>query len=564
MEHEAKRHGLLVYFAGDEATNVPYAPVVRVAKYEAAKEFSVSNGRRSAQGQKWAQKAGFFRTSGQTPIGCQRLYCGADDQPKFVIRNLPSGLQEQRDWTSGKIIGTYGTVGPKSRNRFRKQRNEYSLLIPGDRQQRKVVRVIFYLRYKRGWRGLRIADYLNRHGIPSPKGKEWSQRQVQIIYENEAYTGVTYNDQTFSGRFFRRDALLGFVALDRDACDLVLKKTFVPKLRPMDEWERIDQPYMYDFLPHDVRDLAIAAMAQVWQERTDPTRPKRKINAHPASDFLLSDRLTAVQDGGTLVGTMSGPADRQIAYYRHRRSKRGHRKGSVYNNLIPAKPLHEAVVAVLGEVLLDVPELKARLTRHLHDQRAAALRDQPDVAELEAERDQLKERIRVTMQVLTGAALDDAREELQRLGARRNAIEARLAACRSEHRQDQRPVETVIEEALETLAEDSQRLLTLPVEPLRGLVNRLIADATVDMGTKAVELKLALPTWALEGRRTKKFFGEGQKTAFGGQESVCPATSRRSQGGGWTQQPFQIIRCAYEWTRGSTVRPPCYVCRRAA
>jgi hypothetical protein len=156
----------------------------------------------------------------------------ASIRPKFVIRNLPSGLQEQRDWISGKIIGTYRSVGKKSRNRFKKQRNEYSLLVPGDRQQRKVVRVIFYLRYKRGWRGVRIADYLNRHGIPSPRGKEWSQRQAQLIYENEAYTGVTYNDQTYSGRFFRRDAVMGFVALDRDACDAAaISSRKLPSLR---------------------------------------------------------------------------------------------------------------------------------------------------------------------------------------------------------------------------------------------------------------------------------------------------------------------------------------------
>jgi hypothetical protein len=99
LEHEAKRHGLRVFFAGDDQPSGPYAPVVRVAKYEAAKEVSVSNGRRSAQGQKWAQKQGFFRTAGQTPIGCDRIYHGPDDKPKFIIHNLPNGLQKQWDYS---------------------------------------------------------------------------------------------------------------------------------------------------------------------------------------------------------------------------------------------------------------------------------------------------------------------------------------------------------------------------------------------------------------------------------------------------------------------------------
>jgi hypothetical protein len=562
IEHEAKRHGLLVYFAGDEATNVAYAPVVRVAKYEAAKEFSLSNGRRSAQGQKWAQKEGFFRTGGPTPIGCERLYCDAKDQPKFVIRNLPSGLQEQRDWTSGKIIGNYGSVGTKSRNRYKKQSNEYSLLVPGDRQRRKVVRVIFYLRYKRGWRGLRIADYLNRHGIPSPRGREWAQRQAQIIYENDAYTGVTYNDKTFSGRFFRRDAVMGFVALDRDACDLVMKKTFVPKLRPMDDWDRIDQPYMYDFLPRDVRDLAVTALAQMWQERTDPTRKKRKPNAHPASDFLLSDRLKAVQDDGTLVGTMSGRADHKVGYYRHRRSKRGHRKGSVFNNLIPAKPLHEAIAKLIAQVLKHAPDLRTRLKEYLLEQRVTAVEDQPDVARLEAERDEVKQQISIVMKALKGAALADAATELARLGDQRNAIEARLANANADHKRDERPIETVLDEAIRSLAEESQRLLSLPIEPLRGLVNRMISEATVDMETKAVELKLALPTWALQPA-PKKSRKKGEKVDLNPVETLCPAISLRSQVGGWTQPLFARARCEYRMLPGSQ-SPPCYRCQRQA
>ena len=96
--------------------------------------------------------------------------------------------------------------------------------MPGDRKARRVVRIIFYLRYKKGWRGCKIADYLNRLKAPAPKGGEWSPRQVECIYENEAYTGVTFNGQTYSGRFFRRDKTLGFVALDRDACEVLFQQ----------------------------------------------------------------------------------------------------------------------------------------------------------------------------------------------------------------------------------------------------------------------------------------------------------------------------------------------------
>jgi hypothetical protein len=122
LEHEAKRHGLRVFFPGDDQPSGPYAPVVRVAKYEAAKESSVGNGRRSTMGQVYAQKKGMFRTAGQTPLGCDRLYLDASDNPKSIIHNLPNGLQEQYDFDTGAKIGTYGTVGKKSQHRLKKLR----------------------------------------------------------------------------------------------------------------------------------------------------------------------------------------------------------------------------------------------------------------------------------------------------------------------------------------------------------------------------------------------------------------------------------------------------------
>jgi hypothetical protein len=529
LQHEANRHGLLIFFPGDDVPPVAYGSVVRVAKYEAAKESSVSTGRRSTQGQTWAQKKGFYRTAGPTPLGCDRIYYGDDDKPKFIIHNLADGRQEQWEYPSLRVIGRYGTAEKKSKNRFRKQKNEYSLLYPGDKQRRRVVRVIFYLRYKRGWRGCKIADYLNRLGIPSPKGKEWSQRQVEIIYENEAYTGVTFNTQTFSGRYFRRDREMGFVALDRDVCELVNKKTFAPTRRPMEEWERIDQPHMYDFLPHDLRDLAIPALHKMWEEQEDPTRPKKKSTAFPASHFLLSNRLHAIQDGGLLTGTMTGREDHQIPYYRHHRARKGRRKGSVFNKLIPANPLHEALIGAMAEAMMDTPELRAKLTAYVEANRVEMLKDQPDVPQLENERDEVKQQISTIVRCLTGTALADAQEELQRLGARRNAIEAKLQALNGQQTRDTRPVDVVVEQAIKVLERDRKRLLSLPIEPLRNLVDAMLIDAAVDMETKNVALTIALPVWATAAPKKEKQPNKKAEiksiTAIEAEDTLCPAQS---------------------------------------
>lgn len=565
LQHEAKRHGLLVYFAGDENVDSPYSAVVRVSKYEAAKEVSVSNGRRSTQGQEWAKKLGSFRTAGPTPMGCDRLYLGTDDKPKYFLRNVGNGLQEQIDFSTRVVIGRYGTIGKKSRNRFKKQRVEYSLLMPGDPEKCRIIRIIFYLRYKRGWRGWRIADFLNRHHVPAPKGGDWSPRQVESIYENEAYTGVTYNDQTYSGRFFRRDKKMGFMALNRDEIELVIRKTFTPVLRPMEEWDRIDQPYMYDFLPRDVRDLAIIEQGKLWTNRADPTRKKRKPNAHPASLYLFSGKLVAKQDGKALTGTLSGPPGDKTPYYRHPRGKKGLRAGSIYNNMIRADVLHDAAVKVLAEVLGDVADLRARLTQFVIDQRNTALHETPDVAELEKERDNLKLQIASIIKSLSGAALKDAQDDLERLGNRRNAIEERLNQIKANHQIDARPVEEVVDHAMTVIADHRDQLAKLSIEPLREAIQKLVPSLTVDMETKAVEIMIALPTWAIQ-RRAKLTKNRSKESFFENQAEIdmCPATSLRSQAGGWTQAIMASAECTYEQRRGSTTKPPCYVCRRQA
>ena len=147
-------------------------------------------------------------------------------------------------------------------------------------------------------------------------------------------------------------------------------------------------------------------------------------------------------------------------------------------------------------------------------------------------------------------------------GDRCDAIEARLAALRSQHAKEMRPVEEVIEEALNVLAEDSRRLLTLPVEAVRELVNHLIADATVDMETKAVELKLTLPIRALEAKPKKNQKRKNDEEAVAeSTDAMCPATCLRSRAGSWTQRPLTLgeAKCVY-------LKQPaaCYQCRRSA
>lgn len=555
FEHECLRHGVEVHFAGEAEAHGPYRNLIQVAKYDAAHDVSVKIGQRSTQGRKHAQKAGLLRTAGQTPIGCHRLYVGADGRPTGILRNLPDGRQELLHPETREVIGRYGSVGKKSRNRYKKQRNEYALLIPGDADQVRAVRVMFYLWFKRGWRGGRIADFLNRNAVPSPKGKEWSQRQVDVICENEAYTGFTYSDQVYSGRFVKGDADRGYEDLGRGRIELATARWFKPVLRPFDEWTRIDQPHLHDFLPSDVRALTIEGQAAMWRKRLDPTqasaRPKHA--AKPGSAYLLSGKLVAVQDDGKepLTGTLCGRADAKTEYYRHLRSKRGRRKGSVYNNLIRAEPLHKELLRVLRETLLAAPDLRGTLTELVAEHRRHA--DEATVATdaLEREKAEVGAQIGMILGTLTGAARKVAQAQLDQLGRRCNQIEAELAERRRSRTSKQKKVDQVVEQVINRLQRLGDELERLSPEPLRRLLNELLLSARVDLATKAVEFQIAAPQWALA--RLEPISG------------VCPTASSWSSIGGWTHRQLIVtFDCEYRQVRGSQTQPPCYECRRRA
>ena len=88
----------------------------------------------TAGGQRKARSGHRSRGSSERPGTHQSAPTAStagDDKPKFTIHNLPNASRSS-GITPGAVIGTYGTVGKKSRNRFKKQRNDYSLLIPGD------------------------------------------------------------------------------------------------------------------------------------------------------------------------------------------------------------------------------------------------------------------------------------------------------------------------------------------------------------------------------------------------------------------------------------------------
>ena len=91
----------------------------------------------------------------------------------------------------------------------------------------------------------------------------------------------------------------------------------------------------------------------------------------------------------------------------------------------------------------------------------------------------------------------------------------------------------------------------------------LSVDPVVDMETKRVEFKVALPTWALQRNKKSKKQRKAEENADSEEpRALCLPPNLQSQAGGWTHTVWLVVRCEYEWRRGSHDFEPCYHCRR--
>lgn len=496
IEHECTRAGITLIFAGDDIPQGRYASLIKVAKYESAFEQAFGTSQRTSQGMQFALENGNAITCTHTPYGCWRLYLSADGTPNHIIRDLRDGRQWKLHPHTYEMIDSYGTIGGGSRGHYRKQSSEKVLLTHGDANEAQVVREIFQLHFIEGWGGKRISDHLNRRSVPSPRGKQWSQRQVESVYEQEAYTGRTVGNRHSSGIHHKRSRG-GPQPLNRTQTELATAKSLRPKLRDFDEWEIQKQPLLDDFLDERVKKLALAAHEIRWKRMCNPHRKPRSTSKHATSEYLLSNLLTAKQDGEKLVGVLCGKEGHRIRYYRHKKGRRGYTKGSIYNKMFPAEKLEKPIVEMIAGILLDLPNLREKVTGFV----VAQMRSSDDLTlhleDLISSREKIKKRTNLIVATLDDDALQDVKQELSRLAAERRSLDEQIVAAKATRQHSVMPPEETAQRVLEQLAQLGNDLPKLPNYALRQVLMNLLSSVVCDMGSKRVEISLTLPLWAL-------------------------------------------------------------------
>jgi hypothetical protein len=551
FEHECRRAGIELVFVGDDIPDGRYANLIKVAKYEAAQEQAYSISQRSTQGSQLALENGCNITSAHTPYACWRLYLTADGVRSHIIRDLRDGRQQKLDPQTHAVIDTYGTIGGRSKGHYRKQKSERVLLMPGDAEHVAIVREIFDLHYLQGMGGKRIADVLNRRGVRSPQGRAWSQHQVEVIYEQECYTGRSVGNRSSSAIYHQRRTKAP-EKVKVDDTILANAKNIPVRQRPKDEWFIQEQPLMTDFLDPQVRQLAMAAHERLWQRRGDPDRPKQSKSRHQASDYILTGLLVAKQDGDTMTGIPCGAKGKKVRYYRHRRGRRGYIKGSVYNRMISAEPLEQAVIEAAQSVLLDLPNLEQQIAAAVDQQLAADGSDAARLDELRRQREQVRSRTELIVRTLDEETLADAQSQLDLLKTRRRELDEQIAAAESAMRMRELDPADLAAATRAQLTALPQTWRELPRFQLRQMLSGLVQKVVVDLETKDIEIHLTATI------QTAK----PEKTALVGQKALRPVGTSLSPASYQTHQPLTIhlglTDCNYR-IKSSRV---CYTCRR--
>jgi hypothetical protein len=546
FEHECTKAGIHLLIFGDDIPDGRYAPLIKVAKYQAAQEQAFSISQRSTQGYQLALEEGRVTTSTHTPFACWCLYLNADGKPLHIIRDLGDGQQQKLDPVTHVVIDTYGQIGGGSKGHYKKQKQEKVLLMPGDETEIAVIRNIFDLHFRQGWGGKRIADYLNRAGTASPCGKKWSQRQVEVLYNNEVYTGQSVANRTSSGIYHQRNHAVP-KPTNLDPSVHANAKTLPVHLRPADEWFITEQPLLKDLLGDEtLRELAIAGQHRHWQHLANPDRPKVSKSKHKTSDYLLSGILHAKQDGGPLVGVLCGNVENKTRYYRHRRGRTGYQKGSIYNKMINAKMVENAVIDVVKTTLLATDNLREKLLKMIEAESQSAI--SVDVEELKRQRDAVKKRTEMIIAHFDEESLADAQNELEKLKAQRRRLDEQIAASTASTQSPPMDAKVLVEQIVQKVGNFFSEVDTMPKHLLRDWLGILVPKVIVDMETKAIEIHVQLPSEML-------------KASFSTEKSMRFVSSLGSSS---DYDTHRLILGSFDCIERRAVGQPCYDCRRAA
>lgn len=159
-EYICRRAGISVHYCAEQFENdgSPTSNIIKSVKRSMAGEYSRELSTKVFQGACRLIQMG-FKQGGAAGFGLRRLLVDMEGEPKQVL-----ALGEHKSLITDRVK-----------------------LVPGPPEEQAIVRWMFEVFVNSAWTEAQIAADLNRRGIPTDLGREWSRGAVHQILTNEKY-----------------------------------------------------------------------------------------------------------------------------------------------------------------------------------------------------------------------------------------------------------------------------------------------------------------------------------------------------------------------------------------
>lgn len=431
------------------------------------------------------------------PYGIDRLYVGSDGTPLHIIRNLSDGTQVKLDPAIKAVLARFSRNGGRgTRQHYIKQKDERIVLVPGAAEAVAAINLIFRKYHLDGWGYRRIARELNAQGLPAARGKQWSTTAINQILHNPTYLGLGIANRSSAGIYSVRSPNQPKPS-QVDERTLAASKAPPRKLRPRSEWFERQEKALETLLEPEVRAVALSKLDRLVDQLAHVPQPRSTKDRHAESDFILKGILTSKQGGHPMTGRKTGKKEKRVRYYAVSRGTSVPVRDSVLTRMISAEPIERAVVAALREVLLSKGELRQTIERMVREQMKVVRLDDVAVTALRKQREGLAAKLSFVIDELDEIGRDIAKAKIAQFQAQLRVLDEQIGRVAQTSGFSGVSVEAVVMSVLDQLDGLANTIHELPSMALRRVIQLLVAKLEVDLETRAIELELRLPTWAI-------------------------------------------------------------------
>ena len=460
--YRLQQAGVRVTFCAEALPDDDGGELLLGVKSWQAHQYSVKLSRDSIRGAVSAVNVNHSLQGGKAPYGYDKQHVTPDGQVVRTIRSLPDGRKAESDAQGRHVRFIAGSERPG------KVRSDIVRLVPGDAGRIEVVRHIFDL-CCRGNGARSILIELNRRGIPSSTGGQWSPTQIKDILTNPCYRGALAWNRSTQGKIH---------GVGPDGRPYAKKAKTPCHVNAPDHWiivENVHEPLV---------------SLKVWEAAQQEIARRRGRQAHPRAGkpYLLGGIIRCRRCGYGFWGTAIRTLRRGCVRYYSDGGFRAKGLAVCRSTQLRADELEAWALGKVRDMIFgDAETMAAAVDMFVKSVLAKGHRGD-DTAAVEKELAGVNKGIRATVAVLADSDLADLEElkvTLVELKRKREALEARKnKAAAPEDRLDERALREWATAKFRQMADAAEGTLPLPETKhlLQTFIDRIEIDPERHVG----------------------------------------------------------------------------------